>query len=157
LVNDVLGWLLERLIFDQVLEAQTMLLVVSGFLNLLVNQLLPCDVLGVRYLMLGQEGWKGAKHTSTEGLCWMEAFRSNVDRHATQRINKLLLLVLWLRLLLHIDLRQVDGSSVLGHLSLVVLHRCGLLGLVLLWLLHAPLLFIDLSGLRGICWSLKRN
>ena len=127
-----------------------MLLVSSRFFDLLIDQLLPCNVLSVGYLLLCEERRHAAKHVGTEGLGWMEALSFDVDRHTVERVDLGLLVLHLLRLLLHVDLRQVD-LGVLRHLPLV-LHGKRLLGLVLLrilllLLLQTPILVI-IDGTR---------
>ena len=125
LIDHVLRGLLKCQIFDKVLEAQTMLLVIRSFLDLLIDLLLPGDVLSVGHLLLLQDGRHGAHHVWIELSRWVEAFRFEVDLHPAQWISGHLgWLLAWnlLGLLLHVNLRHSD-IRVLRHLVLVLGRR----------------------------------
>ena len=135
-----------------------MLLVASSLLDLLINNLLPGDMLGIWHLLLCKECGHRTKHVGTKGLRRMEALSFNVDRQVASgrqsikwNLRGLLVLhLLWL--LLHVYRGHVD-LGVLGHLSLI-LHRKRLLWLVLrLLLLHSPVLVVvhRPRGRIGLC------
>ena len=105
LVDDVLRWLLKRQVFDEVLKAQTVLLVIRSFMDLLIDLLLPGDMLGVWHLLLLQDGGHGAHHVWIERSGRVEAVGLAVQRHPWQSARHLrwLLARHLLGLRLHVD------------------------------------------------------